>query len=141
MLSEDLVVLENRNKRGRSKDWRAGRAGRPRGVAVTPGQFRRLKKAGVQCLLDGRDLLLARLVGEGGAPECAAGFLEALEMLLDPLDVLETELGIDDLHVAARVDITLDVDDLSVVEGADDLEDTIDGADVGQESVAETCTC
>ena len=58
-------------------------------------------------------------------------------MLLDPLDVLEAELGGDDIHVAAGVDVALDVDDLRVVEGADDLEDTIDSADMGQESVSE----
>ena len=91
-------------------------------------------------LLDGRDLLLARLVGEGVASEGAAGFLEAIEVFLDPLDVLKPELGRDDVHVAARVDVALDVDDLGVIEGTDDLEDTIDGTDVRQEGVSKAST-
>ena len=60
-------------------------------------------------------------------------------MLLDPLDILETQLRLDDLHVTDGVDVALDVDDLGVIEGADDLEDTVDGAYVRQESVTETC--
>ena len=81
-------------------------------------------------LLHGRDLLLLLLVGKGGVAERAAGLLEAIKVLLDPLDILEAELGGDDVHVTAGVDVALDVDDLCVVKGADDLEDTVDGADV-----------
>ena len=92
-------------------------------------------------LLNRRDLLLASLVGEGGISEGPACLLKAIKVLLDPLDVLETELGGDDVHVTARVDVALDVDDLGVVKGADDLEDTVDGADVREEGVSETSTC
>lgn len=61
-------------------------------------------------------------------------------MLLHPLDILQPQLGLDDLHISERVNITLDVDDLCVVERSDDLENTIDGTDVGQERVTETGT-
>ena len=61
-------------------------------------------------------------------------------MLLDPLDVLETKLGVDDLHVTDGVDVSLYVDDFGVVKCTDHLEDTIDGAYMGQESVTETGT-
>ncbi len=88
-------------------------------------------------LLDHRDLLLLLLVREGRVAEGAAGLLEALEVLLDPLDVLQAELRRDDLHIANRVDVALDVDDLRVIERAHDLEDAVDGAHVGQERVAE----
>lgn len=88
-------------------------------------------------LLVRRDLLLARLVREAGVAERAAGLGEHRERLLGPLDVLETQLGRDDLEIAARVDVALDVRHLGVVERAHDLEDAVDGADVGQEVVAE----
>ena len=51
-------------------------------------------------------------------------------MLLNPFDILQPKLGLDDLHISQRVDITLDVDDFIVIESTDDLEDTIDGTDV-----------
>ena len=35
-------------------------------------------------------------------------------MLLHPLDFLQTELGLDDLHITQRVDVAFDVDDLGV---------------------------
>ena len=92
-------------------------------------------------LLNRRDLLFASLVGEGGVSEGPTCLLKTIKVLLDPLDVLETELGGDDVHVAAGVDVALDVDDLRVVEGADDLEDTVDGADMGEESISESGTC
>jgi hypothetical protein len=65
---------------------------------------------------------------------------ELLERLLDELDVLEAELLGNDVQVTERVDITLNVDDLGIVESADDLEDGIDGANVRQEGVSETGT-
>ena len=66
--------------------------------------------------------------------------LLVLEGLLDELDILETKLLADDVEITSGVDITLNVDNLGIIESTDDLEDGIDGADVGQESVAETST-
>ena len=51
-------------------------------------------------------------------------------MFFDPFYVLETQFGLDNFHVAKRVHVALDVDDLGIVKSAHDLEDAIDGADV-----------
>lgn len=64
--------------------------------------------------------------------------LLVLEGFLDELDILETKLLADDVEITGGVDITLDVDNLGIIESADNLEDGIDGADVRQESIAET---
>src|SRR5207237_501838 len=49
----------------------------------------------------------------------------------------EQQLGLDDLDVARRIDGVLDVHDVRVLEGADDVEDGVGLANVGQELVAE----
>lgn len=66
--------------------------------------------------------------------------LLVLEGLLDELNVLQTQLLADNVQISRGVDITLDVDNLSVVEASYDLEDGVDGANVRQERVAETST-
>jgi hypothetical protein len=66
--------------------------------------------------------------------------LVVLEGLLGELNVLDAELIADDLQITDGVDITLDVNDLSIVEATDNLEDGIDSANVGQERVAKTST-
>jgi hypothetical protein len=86
------------------------------------------------------DFLFSRFVCKGVAAETPAGLLEAIYMLLDPLDVFETQFGLDDFHVAERINVSLDVDHFRIVEGANDLEDAIDGTYVGEERVPETCT-
>jgi hypothetical protein len=63
-----------------------------------------------------------------------------LERLLGELDVLDAQLLVNDLKIANGVDVTLDVDDLGIVEATDDLEDGVDGANMGQEGVSETST-
>ena len=70
----------------------------------------------------------------------AGDLLLGLESLLDKLDILEAQLLADDVEITRRVHVTLDVDDLGIIEAADDLEDGIDGADVRQEGVAQTGT-
>lgn len=66
--------------------------------------------------------------------------LVVLKRLLGELDVLNAELVADDFQITDGVDITLDVDNLGIVEAADDLEDGIDGANVRQEGVTKTST-
>lgn len=66
--------------------------------------------------------------------------LVVLEGLLGELDILDAKLLADDLQITNGVDVTLDVDDLGIVEATDDLENGVDGANVGQESVTETST-
>jgi hypothetical protein len=61
-------------------------------------------------------------------------------MLLNPLDVFETQFGLDDFHVAHRINVSLDVDHFRIVEGANNLEDTVDGTYVREEGIPETCT-
>ena len=70
-----------------------------------------------------------------------AGLLDkVLVSLLDELDILDTELLTDNLKITNRVDVTLDVDDLGIIETSYDLKDGIDGTNVRQESVTETGT-
>lgn len=85
-------------------------------------------------------LLLLGLVCQTDGPQTPRDLLELLNLLLDPFDILEPELGRDDLHITTRVDIALDVNDLGVIECTDDLENTVDRTDVRQEGVSETGT-
>ena len=62
---------------------------------------------------------------------------EAGEAGLEDLEVGEQQLVLDDRDVAGGVDRALDVDDVAVLEAADDLEDRVRVADVGEELVAE----
>ena len=90
-------------------------------------------------LLDAGFLLLELLHLEG-LTTTASLLLDVFESLLSELDILDAELLADDLEITDGVDITLDVDNLGIIETSDDLEDGIDGANVGQESVTETST-
>ena len=76
------------------------------------------------------NFLLLGLVGKTCAAQGAATALETIEMLLHPLNILQTELGLDDLHVTDGVNLALNVDDFSIVERTNDLEDAIHGADM-----------
>ena len=63
--------------------------------------------------------------------------LRALDALVDGLEVLEAELGVDGADVGDRIDAALDVDDVVVLEAADDVRDRVGLADVREELVAE----
>lgn len=80
-------------------------------------------------LLNGR-LLLPGLLHLQTVPARAGLLLLVFQRLLDKLNVLQPQLFADDIQVADRVDITLDVDNLGIIEAPDDLEDGVDGADV-----------
>lgn len=56
--------------------------------------------------------------------------LLVLQRLLDKLDILQPQLFADDVQITSGVDITLDVNDFSIVEAPDNLEDGIYGTDV-----------
>ncbi len=74
----------------------------------------------------GRDVLLdPRLLLEPG------------QDLLDRLEVGEDQLGVDRLDVVLGRDLAVDVDDVLVLEGADDLADRVGLADVREELVAQ----
>jgi hypothetical protein len=66
--------------------------------------------------------------------------LLVLKSLLDELDILEPQLLLDNVEITSGVDITLDVNNLSIVEATNNLEDGIDGTNVRKEGVAETGT-
>lgn len=90
-------------------------------------------------LLNGSLLLHGLLVLKALATR-ASLLLLVLEGLLGELDILQPQLVADDVEITGRVDVTLDVDNLGIVEATNDLEDGIDGANVRQEGVTETGT-
>ena len=57
--------------------------------------------------------------------------------VVEGLDVGQHQLDLDRLDVRDRVDRAGDVDDVGVLEAADDLEDRVDLADVAEELVAQ----
>jgi hypothetical protein len=93
-----------------------------------------------QDLFDGGQLFLLGLLGQAVGTTSPHPSLQRLDGLLRPLDVLQPQLGLDDGHISGRIDITLNVNDLGVIERSDHLEDSIDRTDVRQESVSETST-
>lgn len=62
---------------------------------------------------------------------------EARDGLLDGLEVGEDQLGVDRLDVVLGRDLAVDVDDVLVLEGADDLADRVRLANVREELVAQ----
>lgn len=63
-----------------------------------------------------------------------------LESLLCELDILQPQLLGNDVQVTHWVDVTLDVNDLSIIEAPYNLENGIDRTDVRQEGVTQTST-
>ncbi len=72
---------------------------------------------------------------------CFVAAARGLHVFVLPLlhggQVGEDQLGGDDLDVADRVDRARDVVDVVILEAADDLDDGVDFADVGEELVAQ----
>ena len=64
--------------------------------------------------------------------------LQSLEIFLDKLDILDSQLFADNTQVAYRVYISFNMDNLGIVEAPHNLKDGIDGTDVRQESVAKS---
>jgi hypothetical protein len=62
-------------------------------------------------------------------------------LLLYPFDVLETELVLNDFHIARGVDVSLHVYDFRIVESANDLEYAIDSTYMREECVSKPSTC
>jgi hypothetical protein len=76
------------------------------------------------------NLLFLCLVSQTRAPKRATSLLKAIERFFDPLDILQPKLSLYDLHVTQRIYVSLYMYHFRIVERTDDLEDTIDGADV-----------
>lgn len=85
-------------------------------------------------------LLLAQLLHLQRLSTALRLLRQAFQSLLNELNILDTELLADDVQVTRGVDVTLDVDNFSIIEATHNLEDGIDGTNVGQESVTETST-
>ena len=135
------------------------------GIFGGPGEFVFGDVAGVDGALGGKQeellhdglVFIAELEGERGFPLIEVGhddvdeFDFLLRFLVAALGFLfagdaafferghvgEDELGVDDLDVADRIDGAEFVDDVVVFETADDLDDGVGFADVGEELVAE----
>ena len=63
--------------------------------------------------------------------------LGAVEALLDGFDVGQAELDLDGLDVPERIGSAVDVDNVVVVEAADDVNDGLGFPDIAEETVAE----
>ena len=101
---------------------------------------------GPVAVLDGEVLAehVLELVHRGGEGEGQLELRVALQLLLLILDglvdedeILLAELEGDRLEVTNRINRLLNVLNIGVLEGADHVEDTVDGANVGEELVAE----
>ena len=71
---------------------------------------------------------------------CLSGLAGALETALEVLDICKNEFQVDGLDVAGRIDRTLNVHDVLVVEAADNVNNGVHLANVGQELVAKALT-
>jgi hypothetical protein len=87
------------------------------------------------------NFFLLGLVSETVAAQTSASLFETFESLLNPVNVLESQLRLDYVHITQRVHVPFDVDDFSIIKGTNNLENAIDGTDVGQKRVSETSTC
>lgn len=85
-------------------------------------------------------LLLSELLHLQSLTTTTGLLLQALKRLLDKLNILDPQLLVDDNQIPNGVDVTLDVNNLSIIEAPNDLEDGIDGTDVRQERVTQTGT-
>lgn len=87
-----------------------------------------------------RGLLLSRPLLLETLATLSGDLLLVLESLLHELNVLEPQLLGNDVEVTGGVHVTLDVDDLGIIEATHNLEDSIDRTNVRQKGVAQTST-
>jgi hypothetical protein len=62
-------------------------------------------------------------------------------LLLYPFNVFKTELGLNNFHVAQRVDVAFHMYNFRVIESANDLEYAIDSAHMRKERISKPGTC
>ena len=87
------------------------------------------------------DFLFLGFIREGVTSETPTSLFEVLYLLLYPFNIFETELVLNDFHVARGVDISLHVYDFRVVESTNDLEYAIDSTYMRKERVSKSSTC
>lgn len=107
---------------------------RPVTVSNVLALLQKLKDLGSCCLV------FSELLHLQGLPPTSRLFAKGLESLLNELDILDPKLFADDCQIADRVDITLDVNNLGIIEAANDLENGVDSTDVRQESITKAST-
>ena len=73
-------------------------------------------------------------------PASTSFLLLELKRLLDKLNILEAQLFADNVEIAGGVHVTFNVGNLDIIEAADDLEEGVNGANVGKEGIAKTGT-
>ena len=96
-----------------------GGAGRLAGVE---GGEELLHRAGF-----GLDLVVAGVFGQ---------FFDLGVTFFHGIEVGQQKLGVDDVDVMQRIDAACNVDDLGVVEAADDMADGVGGTDVAEELIS-----
>ena len=64
-------------------------------------------------------------------------FAEASQASLDSLDVCQHELGVNDIDIALWVDGGIDMDDIVICKGADNVDDCIALANMSEELIAQ----
>ena len=77
------------------------------------------------------NLFFLRLIRQRRAAQRSSSLFQVLQCFRHPFDILQSQLSLNNLHITDRIDVALYVDDLSIVERANDLEDTVNSADVG----------
>lgn len=82
--------------------------------------------------------LTSALGGSVVGAQATHGLLEVSHGAANELLVLETKLVVDGLEILDRVNLTVNVDNIDLIESTADVEDGIDGTDVGQESVTKS---
>jgi hypothetical protein len=97
-----------------------------------------LGETGVNSLDNG--LLFLELLHLHALSTTGSLLADSLESLSDKLQILGSQLLIDDGKITDWIDITLDVDNFGIIEASNDLEDGIYGTNVRQEGISETGT-
>lgn len=90
--------------------------------------------------LSSSSLILLKLLHLQRLATTASLLGQILKGLLNELDILDTQFLADDSQIPNGVNITLNVDNLGIIEAAHHLEDGVDGTDVRQERVTQTGT-
>lgn len=76
------------------------------------------------------DLFFPGLIRKTGISQRPAGPFGILQLFLDPFNILQTQLGLNDLHVTYWVHVSLYVGYFVIIKRADDLEYSVDRSHV-----------
>lgn len=124
-------------------DWRKKKEKRKGGNyllrgPITPAHVVTLLQE-LKHLCDG-SFFLTQLLHLQGLTTTTRLLLQVLQSLLNELNIFDPQFLVDDSQIPNRVNVTLNVDDLSIVETPNDLENGIDSTNVRQERVTQTGT-